>query len=170
MFLVVSVQRPEVDACEDVAVDDQDRFGSRRDEAERSSGPEWLVLLHVCHLDGEAAAVPEVLDDRFGLVVRRHDDVVDARIVELPDDALQERPPTDRQHRFRHVVRQRSEPHPAAPRHDHRSERVGRLRQQVLKEDHVDDSPIAVKDRELAYAAGLHQRDLFGRLHPHRAR
>ncbi len=108
-------QRGDVEVGDDVAVHDDERVVDARVlgcEPDRAGGVEWFGLDGVVEPGAAAMAVRERLQERLGLEPERQGHVGDATLDEAADEPGDHRLVTDREHRLRHVVRER--PHPGA--------------------------------------------------------
>lgn len=112
--LVLVHQGTDVEAGEDVTVEDEDRVvGSRvepgRDVADRAAGAEWLLLGDVLQMQSEARAVTEVRLEDLGEVRGGEHDVLDARSSRPGQLVGEERDARRRDHRLGCVHGERSQ-------------------------------------------------------------
>src|SRR5262245_55461474 len=114
-------QAVDVELREVIAVQHQELM-VRHDweQRQRASGSERLLFAQIFDGAAKPAAAAEVRFDDVGFVIHRQKNMAHAGTDEMQDDSLENRPPGDVNHRFRHGVSERPQPLASYHGHDHR--------------------------------------------------
>ena len=92
---------------------------------------------------------PEVIPHHFGPVIDGNRDAPEPLIREKPDDLFEDGLAAHGQHRFRHSLRQWTQPRAKPARHQHDAGVIGRDPEKIAHCRQIDDAPRGVEDRHM---------------------